>query len=134
VVRNTNWFVSKLILRRPAVRLNALTVAGLLRAAKRSSFSNISLLIIREGKSDRRAVNRVLLVGAGELLRGKVRIPSKGMIRDGIARHKKGGQYSRSACTPAMSGFLSDLHAALPAFATAREDIGAGPATRSPVL
>jgi hypothetical protein len=55
--------VSKLILRRPTVRLNALTVVGLLRAAKGSSFSNTFLLIIREGKSDRRAANRVLLVG-----------------------------------------------------------------------
>ena len=75
VVRNTSWFVSKLILRRHTVRLSALAAAGLLRAAKGSSFSNISLLIIREGKSDRRAVNRVLLVGAAELLRGKADRP-----------------------------------------------------------
>jgi hypothetical protein len=59
VVRNISWFVSKLILRRPTVRLSALTAAGLLRTAKGSSFSNTSLLIIREGKSDRRAANRV---------------------------------------------------------------------------
>jgi hypothetical protein len=75
VVRNTSWFVSKLNLRRPTVRLSALTVAGLLRAAKGSSLSNISLLIIREGKSDRRAVNRVLLVAAAELLREKADRP-----------------------------------------------------------
>jgi hypothetical protein len=55
--------------------LSALTVAGLLRTAKGSSFSNTSLLIIREGKSDRRAVNRMLLVGAGELLRGRADRP-----------------------------------------------------------
>jgi hypothetical protein len=75
VVRNTSWFVSKLNLRRPTVRLSALTVAGLLRTAKGSSFSNTSLLIIREGKSDRRAVNGMLLVGAGELLRGRADRP-----------------------------------------------------------
>jgi hypothetical protein len=33
----------------------------------------------------------------------------EGMIRDGIAPHKKGGKYSRSACTSTMSGFLSEL-------------------------
>jgi hypothetical protein len=58
VVRSTSSFVSKLILRRPTVRLSALIVVGLLRAAKGSSFSNISLLIIHEGKSGRRAANR----------------------------------------------------------------------------
>jgi hypothetical protein len=60
VVRNTSWFVSKLILRRPTVRLSAVTVAGLLRTAKGSLFSNTSLLIVREGKSGRRAANRSL--------------------------------------------------------------------------
>jgi predicted RNA-binding Zn-ribbon protein involved in translation (DUF1610 family) len=34
-----------------------------------------SLLIIREGISDRRAVNRMLLVGAGEPLRGRADRP-----------------------------------------------------------
>jgi len=67
VVRNTSWFVSKLILRHPTVRLSALTAAGLLRTAKGSSFSNTSLLIIREGKSDRRAANRVLRAVASEM-------------------------------------------------------------------
>ena len=33
----------------------------------------------------------------------------EGMIVDGIARQKKGGKYSRSACTPAMTGFLFEL-------------------------
>jgi hypothetical protein len=31
------------------------------------------------------------------------------MIRDGIARQKKGGKYSRSVCTSTMTGFLSEL-------------------------
>src|SRR6476660_2877896 len=33
----------------------------------------------------------------------------EGMIRDGIARQKRGGKYSRSACTSTMDGFLSEL-------------------------
>ena len=57
--------MSKLILRCHTVRLSALTAAGLLRTAKASSFSNTSLLIIREGKSDRRAAKRVLRRAAG---------------------------------------------------------------------
>jgi hypothetical protein len=31
------------------------------------------------------------------------------MIRDGITRQEKGGKHSRTACTSAMSGFLSEL-------------------------
>jgi hypothetical protein len=54
---------SKPSIARPTARLSALAVAGLLTAAKGSSFSNTSLLIIREGKSDRRAANRVLPAG-----------------------------------------------------------------------
>jgi hypothetical protein len=48
-------------------RLSALTVVGLLRAAKGSSFSNISLLIIHEGKSGRRAANRSCWWVAGRI-------------------------------------------------------------------
>jgi hypothetical protein len=31
------------------------------------------------------------------------------MIRDGVARQKKGGKYSRTVCTSTMSGFLFQL-------------------------
>jgi hypothetical protein len=31
------------------------------------------------------------------------------MIRDGIARQKKGGKYSKSSLTSSMSGFLHEL-------------------------
>jgi hypothetical protein len=41
-------------------QIECLTAAGLLTTAKGSSFSNTSLLTIHEGKSDRRAANRVL--------------------------------------------------------------------------
>jgi DNA-directed RNA polymerase subunit RPC12/RpoP len=49
---------------------------GPLKSREGKFILKYSLLIIREGKSDRRAVNRVLLVwGAGELLRGKADCP-----------------------------------------------------------
>jgi hypothetical protein len=81
--------VSKLILPRPTVRLSALTVAGLLTAAKASSFPNTSLLIIREGKSDRRVANRLQLVGRGELLRGVAERKAGRPAASGTARTRR---------------------------------------------
>jgi hypothetical protein len=56
----------------------------------------------------------------------------EGMIRDGIARQKKGGKYSRLPALAPWMAFCPNLRATSPAFATAREDKGAGPGNRSP--